>query len=76
MVLFHIHHKELATLQVTTAQLDTLWRVLPLVLVLLGGTGVDTSHIAGVNILFYSALLQIRTETRVAVKIMDALTGL
>ena len=67
MVLFHIHHKELATLQDTTAPLGTFWRVLTFVLVFLEDTGVDNSHIAGVNILFYSALLQIRTQTSVAV---------
>ena len=49
MVLSPIDHKELATLLGTPAQLDTLWRVLPLVFVLLEDTGVDNSQIAGVR---------------------------
>ena len=49
MVLSPMDHKELATLQGTPAQLGTLWRVLPLVLVFLEDTGVDNSQIAGVR---------------------------
>ena len=68
MVRFHIHHKELATLQDTTAPLGTFWRVLPLVLVLLGGTGVDTSQIAQVRKVWGDIQVQCNVLVFVTVK--------
>ena len=50
MFLSLMSHEELATLQGTPAQLGTLWKALPFVLVSLEDTGVRTKHIiAGVR---------------------------